>query len=302
MEAKLMFIHALSPVHTGTGQSVDVVDLPIARETTTNWPYIPGSSIRGVLRDVCEPVNSTAVNGEKKLFLDCFGTEDATQAGQIIICDAKLLCLPVRSFFGTFAWVTCPSALNRLARDCANANISINLQLPESAASLPFAEAVVCQQSKIVGNEPNGSRKIYLEDLDLQVKRSDADAIADVIAQGVFPNDAKWLGAFKERFALVSDDMFSFLCESATEIVARIRINDESKVADEGALWYEEAVPTESIFSSMLIAEPRNGRTSEELFNFIQNKPIGFVQIGGNAGVGRGFVRIVISWGGDSSE
>ena len=39
MDAKLLFVHALSPLHAGTGQGVGVVDLPIAREKATN-PFV----------------------------------------------------------------------------------------------------------------------------------------------------------------------------------------------------------------------------------------------------------------------
>ena len=44
-------LHALSPLHAGTGQSVGLIDLPIARLRATNIPYVPGSSLKGVLRE-----------------------------------------------------------------------------------------------------------------------------------------------------------------------------------------------------------------------------------------------------------
>ncbi|WP_298819062.1 RAMP superfamily CRISPR-associated protein [Chloroflexus sp.] len=47
----LYFLHALSPLHAGTGQGSGVIDLPIAREKATGIPYLPGSSVKGVLRD-----------------------------------------------------------------------------------------------------------------------------------------------------------------------------------------------------------------------------------------------------------
>ncbi|RMD58772.1 type III-B CRISPR module RAMP protein Cmr4, partial [Candidatus Parcubacteria bacterium] len=50
MQAKLMFLHALSPLHAGTGQGVGAIDLPIAREKGTEIPIVPGSSLKGVLR------------------------------------------------------------------------------------------------------------------------------------------------------------------------------------------------------------------------------------------------------------
>jgi CRISPR-associated protein Cmr4 len=44
-------IHALSPLHAGTGHSAGVIDLPIARMAATDIPFAPGSGIKGVLRD-----------------------------------------------------------------------------------------------------------------------------------------------------------------------------------------------------------------------------------------------------------
>ena len=39
INAKLITLYALTPVHSGTGQAVDIVDLPIAREKATN-PFL----------------------------------------------------------------------------------------------------------------------------------------------------------------------------------------------------------------------------------------------------------------------
>jgi CRISPR-associated protein Cmr4 len=49
---QLLFIHALSPLHAGTGQSIGAIDLAIARDRATQFPYLPGSSLKGSLRDV----------------------------------------------------------------------------------------------------------------------------------------------------------------------------------------------------------------------------------------------------------
>src|SRR5436190_24016746 len=114
MNAKLTFIHALSPLHAGTGQGVGVIDLPIAREKATNIPYLPGSSVKGSLRDEFNPVLSDdeALSRQKvTLQNQIFGPEDASYAGAIQFTDQTLLCLPVRSLAGTFAYVTSPYIL-----------------------------------------------------------------------------------------------------------------------------------------------------------------------------------------------
>lgn len=51
MQTRIFHLQNLSALHLGTGQGVGVVDLPIARAKATNLPIIPGSSLKGVMRD-----------------------------------------------------------------------------------------------------------------------------------------------------------------------------------------------------------------------------------------------------------
>lgn len=78
---------------------------------------------------------------------------------------------------------------------------------------------------------------------------------------------------------MVSNDVFAYFCEMGLEVIARVRLENERKIVANGALWYEEAIPAETVFSSFAI-----GDGFEEL-----NRP--YVQIGGQASVGRGLLR-----------
>lgn len=49
----LLFVHALTGLHPGSGTALGVVDLPVQRERHTDWPLIPGSSLKGVMRAEC---------------------------------------------------------------------------------------------------------------------------------------------------------------------------------------------------------------------------------------------------------
>ena len=51
MNTRIFHLHALSALHVGTGQSIGAIDLPIARSRATNLPLVPGSALKGVLRD-----------------------------------------------------------------------------------------------------------------------------------------------------------------------------------------------------------------------------------------------------------
>jgi len=44
MESKAYVLHALSPLHAGTGHAADVIDLPIARMKATGIPIVLGSA------------------------------------------------------------------------------------------------------------------------------------------------------------------------------------------------------------------------------------------------------------------
>jgi CRISPR-associated protein Cmr4 len=285
VDARMLYLHLLSPLHSGTGQSTDVIDLPVARERVYGWPYVPATSIKGVLRDA-------SAGRDDDLHRAAFGpdTQRASEhAGHLAFTDAHLLCLPVRSLYGTFAWLTCPLALRRWQRDFAGTD----LKPPPAMTETPADQAALVLEKSAVMKE----NKLYLEELDLDARVSpDAGAVANAIAAAVFADDA-WRQLFMQRFAIVSDDIFAFFAETATEVTAHIRLNQNKKTVEKGALWYEETVPPETIFSCPLFAEPfkggKNGKTYEpaQLLNFVSDALRQPLQIGGNASTGCGLVE-----------
>lgn len=277
MSAKAIYLHALTPVHSGTGQAVAVIDLPIAREKATGFPVIPASSLKGVLRDLMK-------NGGNHDWIDnAFGTVD--KAGAFSFTDLRILFLPVRSYYGTFAYVTCPLALSRLRRDLtAYGDQSITIQVPE------LEDDNNTMKISLTGNSVlKQGNKVYLEDLDFSVN-GDVSGIAQTLA-GILFADENERSSFQKRFALVSDATFGFLSETATEIAARISLEEDTKVVKQGGLWYEEAVPAESIFHGFVMIADHHGHDEVNLQNLKQET---LIQIGGNATIGRGFCRVVI--------
>lgn len=278
MEARMLYLHAISPIHSGTGQSADVVDLPVARERVFKWPYLPGSSIKGVLRDACG-------DGDPALVREAFGPDTANAsdgAGTLWFADGHLLCLPVRSYYGTFAWVSCPLALRRWQRD----HLTVGLAFAPRAIPSPAGGTILLPPDSDLAY---GGR-VFLEELNFNAVPDPAvQAVADVVADALF--EGEWVELFRRRFAIVEDDQFTFLSETATEVVARIRLSEETKTVASGALWYEEAVPAEAIFSAPVIAAPRNGRREAELFDVLASATDAILQIGGSASVGRGLAR-----------
>lgn len=281
----LTFIHTLSPLHAGTGQGVGVIDLPVAREKSTNLPFLPGSTLKGTLKD----------EGEGKLSKDdcekIFGRGgDADgKSGSAIFSDQKLLCLPVRSLFGTFAWVTSPFVLERFKRDCAMTQAEINFDVPK------ITEIENCLiGGEVLKTQIDGKDFVILEDLDLKIENTDISKLAKDLSRAVFPRNEEWQDLFIQRFCVVSDDVMNFLAETATEITARNELK-ENKTSNN--LWYEESLPTETILSGVLamVGNRKEIDVVKEVKNLCE-KPI---QLGGNMTVGRGLCRIIIADGGE---
>lgn len=285
----LAFVHALSPLHAGTGQGAGIIDLPIAREKATGLPYLPGSSLKGTLRARCSNIDDRH---------KVFGPEmdgrpaDDHHASSAQFSDQRLLLLPIRSLVGTFAWVTSPYVLRRLARDIKDA------QLPLPQESIPTLKET---NSCTVTSETNKialDGNVYLEDLALNnVEVSPAaHAWANWIAERVFPDEPDWQTMLQERFCIVHDDIFNFLIDVATEVRARIKLKEDAKTVQDGGLWYEESLPTETILSGIVLAIPtKHAKTSaSKVFDVLQGLTNTTLQFGGNATVGRGLCRVLL--------
>jgi len=285
VEARLLFVHALSPLHAGTGQGVGVIDLPVAREKATGLPYLPGSSLKGVLRDACR---------DNEMRKKVFGpdTDSAHEhAGSVQISDQRLLLLPVRSLKGTFAWVTSPYILRRFLRDAENVGVS---GIP-SGVPVPTLET-----SCLVSNDGSAimlNNQVILEDLDLTAEtNSDAREWAEWIGRQVFPDDTSGQEMLNARFCVVHDDVMSFLLDTATEVFARVRLREDAKTVETGGLWYEEALPAETVLAGLILATPVKAEPDEvfKALNGLMEKPL---QLGGKATVGRGLCRLRMTGG-----
>lgn len=295
MTTRLTLIHAMSPLHAGTGQSVGAIDLPIARERPTGIPLIPGSSIKGALRARSQDVHWTR---------DVFGPDTASSSdhgGSVQFSDAHLLLLPVRSLRGTFAWVTSPHLIRKFARGAREAKPDF-ARLPGSPA---MSSCCVLNETLSIPG-PNGGRVVF-EDLDFQVDLSQEAllrAFAVDLGKILFPDDSAdpkdWRVSLVDRICLIHDDMMSFLLETAMEVQAHIRLNDDTKTVERGGLWYQESLPAESVLSGLVVAADvtaangRSKRTATELLDHVESLTKGLVQLGGKATTGQGscFVRI----------
>lgn len=280
MKTQPFLIHALSPLHAGTGHAADVIDLPIARMKATGIPLLPGSSIKGVLRDVRQ-----AGGNSGETLLAVFGPQmdkAGEHAGALVVSDARLLALPVRSFRGTFVWATSPLLLELARRD-----------LGALAEPLPVPSPGACSALLAPGNCCVFNKRLYLEDLDLGAQEGkEAPAWAAVLAPRVFGGN----DIFTKRFAIVDDETMTFLWETATQVDARVRLDETTRTVATGALWLEESLPPETLLLGLLIADRSRRKekkmTPDEVLEFALGKEE-ILQFGGKATTGHGRCRII---------
>ncbi|MDR1649656.1 MAG: type III-B CRISPR module RAMP protein Cmr4 [Synergistaceae bacterium] len=291
---KVYWLHAVSPLHVGTGRGGGYIDIPAVREKGTGWPYVPGSAVRGVIADkngAAEGSREKGPDGKGTRIGAAFGRSgknkdsgpvDAT-AGSLVFSDATIVCLPVRTFCGTFAWLTSPFALDRLR--CADK--------PKAPGRIvENGDILTAENSKI-----SQDSKVYFENSDLDARRdAKLGEWGQFIAENVFAGSEEWQDIFKARFALVHDDVFTSFCKTGTQIDARIGLDGLTKTTLKRSLWYEESLPAGTILAGVVWCDKVYGNrfTPEDLLEEFC-RPYAALQIGGNASTGKGQVRCVFS-------
>lgn len=286
---------AETSLHAGAGQSVGVIDLPIQREAHTGWPVIFGSGVKGALRAKAE--------GSKPNWIKAvFGpdTESASDnAGALLVGDARLLLLPVRSLTSHFRWVTCPALLRRFNAD--RERLGLGKPADVTVPELPpdSTTALVCEA---------GGKPLFLEEFRFEKEKADLDKLIAALAPLLPVSDA--VTRLREQLAIVSDDLFTHLSRYATPVNAHVRLDnggiDEktgewrpaTKTVCNGALWYEETLPPDTLLYVALAAQRSRvagcektaadilAHVTQELFE----KP--YLQLGGNETVGMGWCKV----------
>lgn len=286
-----------TPTHVGCGQGLGEIDLPIQRNS---WglPILPGSSIKGVLRQSaaeawrCTPGQIAALFGPDR-------ADAGDHAGMLAPQDARLLAMPVASLCGGWAWVTCPGMLMRYRRDAAAAGYPGLPALP--AAVIEAQSASVASLGSPLLMRTDGHIALLHESV-LQVQADDCIGVwGQHLAAMAFPqDDATWRQDFAQRLIVVNDDLFHHFTQVATEVRARVAL-DENRVANDRALWREECVPADSLFWGLvsafpIVAKPRTREASSvapaalSVAEALALMRSACLQIGGKASVGYGWL------------
>ena len=317
------FVHAATPLHVGIEDSLGGIDLPTMRERHTGYPLLPGSSIKGVLRAEAE----NDLKSGKIEALAAFGPSSDLSGdyrGGLVLTDALLLALPVRSLAGTFSWVSCPQLLRRLRRDLLTCNPGVDLTVPQVQGNeglVPAAAGGGPESDLLVTD--GGKSKVFLEEL-LLAAQADADValVAERIAEWGWRGDAEGQAFFRRRFLVIADDLFSFLSRLALEVRARVKIDRERGTAADTGPWTEEHMPAETLLYGLAIGrktthierpkpeaeclegaqaagsqDKKTRRDAHENLAYLQTlcSGISMLRFGGHSsiGLGRAFFRLV---------
>jgi CRISPR-associated protein Cmr4 len=342
-KSAMLYLYVETPLHAGSGGSIGVIDLPIQRERVTQFPLVQASGLKGKLRaeayvwshfitrrDALFPTELTQLKQEKawenkdekeqqraaerrarkkaakELGLEAvFGPENDeadTHAGALSPGDARLLLFPVRSLVGVFVWTTCRTILSRLQRDLAASGQDNSVtwtldNLPDNGGSWTV------DNNNVVANG-----YVVLEEFSFKATaHSDVKMIATWLAENAFPQTDDYQ-YFREKLqtslVILPEDAFRDFTQFATEVVTRVRIDQEKRTVAEGALWTEEYLPSDTVLYAPLHASrprttngPSGWKDADNVLQFVRNLNLDRIQLGGDETVGRGIVKLHVNGG-----
>ncbi|WP_124728326.1 type III-B CRISPR module RAMP protein Cmr4 [Staphylospora marina] len=281
MQATVMGLLAETAVHPGSGRQDGLLDLPVIREAVTEYPLIPGSALKGALREKLVLEHGDVKN--PPAWIDqIFGTKE--EAGGVGITDARLLLLPVRSLSGHYRWVTCPYALERLQRDLSLTGVS--LRIPE--VDIPREQAITARPE---------SEAVFLEEF-TYIPEQDEPLIREIIGciAPLIRHDSV-RKRLPGQLVLLNNDEFSHFARFSLPIVTKNQLDLETKTSRN--VWNEETIPPDTLMYSLLIPRPGREDSLKKLTEELARNP--YVQIGGNETTGQGWMSASLPKGWDAA-
>jgi len=298
----LTFYYCTTPLHMGAGSAVGAIDNPIQREVHSQHPVINGAGIKGAIRHhLTQAWGAEGSSAIKELFGAESGA-DELHAGAVSFTDAQLVAFPVRSLKNTFVYVTCPYVLGRLKRLAVSAGEKVDWDVPR----LEPGQALCASDGAL------SEGKLFLEAYEFTKAPGDMAAkISDWLARHCLPangDHAFFRDKITKDLFILDDTDFSYFVKHATVVEPHVRIDDATGTAADGALFYTENLPPESIMVGLILSsiERTKGKAAGDrrsakdglrlLFRGDGEKRAGvggsLVQMGGDATTGRGLVLV----------
>lgn len=263
MKTRILGLLAETSIHPGAGQSSGVVDLPVARDAATDYPVVPGSSLKGALLGLTRQSGKITKVEQQQIF----GQQD--NAGALLVSDARLLLLPVRSLQSSYKWITCPHLLERFTRDA------------DRAGEKPGAFVCNVETGKYIGAD-NGD--LFLEERQFFYSAAPTDDLVKAI--GALIRHEPTRARLASQLVVLHDNDFTWFARHGLAVQARNVLDEEKKTSRN--LWYEETIPPDALFYTLL-AERRDGAL-DAVAALFEGHP--YLQVGGNETVGMGWFAV----------
>lgn len=274
---RIGYLYSLSPVHCGGEADMGNI-LEIAREAHTNFPYIPGSTLRGNIRDELENLNEDVAT---RLFGKKLDEDGQMGVHQVWFGDARLLWIPMatmaRGSNDVFTWVSCHSLIRDHALIAGFPNVALpNCAVGTTGGTYTVADAQV-NVTSISSLSPEQKTVISLAG---EWSPSLKDAVK---------------GAWENSHIVLPDADFQILMEHALWTQIRNKIQDSGDEAGSAEVfWTDVCIPRDTIFYYSWGYSPKQNNTmTTDDHNQLMEVIKGLVQVGGQANVGRGWVQ---SW------
>lgn len=258
-----------SPLHVGCGSAVGVVDLPVLRERVTGLPAIPGTTLKGVLADLFLDQDKDGKWVRSETGLKLFGEDDPkapAKRGRLLVGECRLTAFPVRSARNGFVWTVSPLTLGRLGISFADALSEEEAVGPEAAA---YGEVFVLEEYRLARR----------------------GAVPENVLQALSPLCANplWTDTLTKRLTVLSDTMMAYFAQNACEIAHHNKVDDETGTVADGALFSQENVPSETLFTTVFQADDAG---TLECIRKAVNDCGNLIQVGADATTGLGWCEV----------
>jgi len=263
MKTMILGLLAETSIHPGAGQEIGFVDLPVAREGATDYPVIVGSSFKGALLDRARSGMDDPTRNR------IFGQQD--NAGSVLVSDARLVLLPVRSLASHYKWITCPHLLERLTRDLKR----VGHVEPTIAVTGPA-------RGRYLGIDDG---PLFLEERQFDRGGDLPDGLVKAIEPLIRHEETR--KRLSDQLVVLHDDDFVWFARFGLAVNVRNQLDKVTKTSQN--LWYEETIPPDSVFYCLL-ADRNGGDSLDAICKLFEQHP--YIQVGGNETVGQGWFAV----------
>lgn len=275
MNANVTYLYLLSPLHTG-GASQEGNTVGIARESHTDLPHLPSSTIRGRIRSAT-PTNEnkkqcqqTRLWGNTIADVSSGQFENLTQ-GSLWIGNGEILWFPIPSLSHGVVWISSPFLIRRWLR----------LQPSDQQKALP---------PPLPGSFSEGKKEpLYLKDT---ILRPD-DLLEWSDWTKYLPEGSSEVKTI-DKALILSDANCQVLIQMGLWRQVRVNLGEGKTLADNAGFRYEEAIPPETLmyfpWDTTTSANGSSASVRQELTTILSSQDTW--QFGGQESLGRGLVEL----------